>query len=103
MRTVLLTSFVCLSSASLPAQDDAWLVARAPALQALYRHLHENPELSFREHATAALMAKELRDLGLEVTEQVTTDCGPRSVREIVPTLPTVVPLNPMPSTVQLN
>ncbi|MEO6597217.1 MAG: amidohydrolase [Planctomycetota bacterium] len=58
---------------SLPAQADveAWLGEHAPRLEALYRHLHENPELSFHERATAARMAEELRALGFEVTEQV--------------------------------
>ena len=48
-----------------------WLETQAPRLEALYRHLHQHPELSFHEVATAARMAQELRDLGLEVTEQV--------------------------------
>ncbi|MFY9342943.1 MAG: amidohydrolase [Planctomycetota bacterium] len=53
------------------AQDDAWLAARLPALGALYRHLHEHPELSFHERATAARMSEELKALGLEVTQHV--------------------------------
>ncbi|MCA8954138.1 MAG: amidohydrolase [Planctomycetes bacterium] len=56
------------------AQTDAvapWLDARIDDLTALYRHLHEHPELSFRETATAARMAAELRAAGLTVTEQV--------------------------------
>lgn len=42
-----------------------------PDLVALYKHLHANPELSFFEEKTAARLAKELRDLGFEVTEKV--------------------------------
>lgn len=42
-----------------------------PSLMQLYRHLHANPELSFQEVKTAALLAKEARKLGFEVTEKV--------------------------------
>src|SRR5688572_31073089 len=40
-------------------------------LQDLYTHLHSNPELSHLEEKTAARIAKELRDVGYEVTEKV--------------------------------
>jgi hippurate hydrolase len=40
-------------------------------LEALYKHLHANPELSLHEVQTAARLAKELRELGFEVTEKV--------------------------------
>jgi hippurate hydrolase len=40
-------------------------------LGALFEHFHRNPELSFREEATAARLASELRDAGFEVTEGV--------------------------------
>lgn len=49
----------------------AWLDANGAQIDALYRHLHQNPELSFREVKTAARMAKELRAIGVEVTERV--------------------------------
>ena len=49
----------------------AWLERKAPDLEALYLHLHANPELSFRETATAARMAQELKALGLEVAEGI--------------------------------
>ncbi|MEQ8850244.1 MAG: amidohydrolase [Phycisphaerales bacterium] len=39
-----------------------------PYLEALYKHLHANPELSFQEEQTAARMASELRTLGFDVT-----------------------------------
>lgn len=38
-------------------------------LEALYKHLHANPELSFQEQQTAARMAQELRATGFKVTE----------------------------------
>lgn len=37
----------------------------------LYKHFHENPELSFREEKTAARLTKELKALGFDVTERV--------------------------------
>ncbi|MDY7098303.1 MAG: amidohydrolase [Pseudomonadota bacterium] len=40
-------------------------------LAPLFVHFHKNPELSFLESATAARMAQELRDAGVEVTENV--------------------------------
>lgn len=42
-----------------------------PSLVALYKELHANPELSLHETETAARVAKELREVGLEVTEKV--------------------------------
>lgn len=40
-------------------------------LKDLFIHFHRNPELSFRETGTAARLAKELRALGIAVTEGV--------------------------------
>jgi hippurate hydrolase len=40
-------------------------------LDALYRHLHTHPELSVHEKNSAARMARELREIGFEVTEEV--------------------------------
>src|SRR6516162_2974029 len=45
--------------------------AEFDSVQALYKHLHSNPELSLQEVATAARLAKELKALGFEVTEKV--------------------------------
>ncbi len=49
----------------------AKFAAEYPSLEAIYKNLHTNPELSFMETKTAALVAKELRALGVEVTEKV--------------------------------
>jgi len=49
----------------------AKVAAEYAALEAIYRQLHANPELSFMETKTAALVARELRALGIEVTEKV--------------------------------
>lgn len=43
----------------------------AANLEALFKHFHANPELSFREFETAARLAEEFRALGYEVTEKV--------------------------------
>ncbi|CAN5534917.1 M20 family metallopeptidase [soil metagenome] len=42
-----------------------------PALDALYKDLHANPELGFQERRTAALLAAKMRALGFTVTEGV--------------------------------
>jgi len=58
-------------SAQAPAALKPWLAGEAERLEALYRHLHRHPELSFHERETAARLAAELREAGLEVEEQV--------------------------------
>ena len=45
--------------------------ADMPALMALYRDLHANPELSMQEVKTSAKLAAEARKLGFDVTEKV--------------------------------
>src|SRR5256886_2172464 len=40
-----------------------------PSLLAIYKDIHSHPELSTREEKTSALVAKELRAVGREVTE----------------------------------
>lgn len=47
-----------------------------PKLEELYRHLHAHPELSNAEVETAARMAQEMRNLGLEVHENVGASTG---------------------------
>jgi amidohydrolase len=49
----------------------ARIEAEYPSLEAIYKNLHANPELSFMEVKTAALVAREWRALGFEVTEKV--------------------------------
>jgi len=41
-----------------------------PALTEIYKHIHENPELSGHETQTAAYVADHLRKLGYTVTTQ---------------------------------
>jgi len=42
-----------------------------PRLDAIYRDIHQHPELAFQEKATAAKLAREMRAAGLTVTEGV--------------------------------
>ena len=44
-------------------------VSELPSLISIYKDIHAHPELSTREEKTAALVAKELRAAGCEVTE----------------------------------
>lgn len=61
-----------LATSSLAAADVSSLVkSELPSLLTLYKELHANPELSLHEAETAARVAKELKDAGLEVTENV--------------------------------
>ena len=42
-----------------------------PSLLAIYKDLHQHPELSTREQRTSELVAKELRAAGCEVTDHI--------------------------------
>ena len=53
-------------SSELEGLDDIY-----PSLDALYRDLHQNPELSSHEERTAGKLAAHMRALGYEVTEHV--------------------------------
>lgn len=57
--------------AGLKASVDQKVGAEYPALEALYRDLHQNPELSLMEERTSRRIAAELRAAGTEVTENV--------------------------------
>jgi len=45
--------------------------AELPSLLAIYKDLHAHPELSTKEERSAAIVAKELKAAGCEVTERV--------------------------------
>lgn len=73
-------TLACLALAVLPsvtagdevvAAVERRLESEAASLDALYRHLHAHPELSFHEEQTSRRMAEELRACGFEVTEKV--------------------------------
>ena len=64
---LLLLSLAGLSQASFATELDGTL----PSLIETYQHLHQTPELSRREHNTAAFIAQRLQDMGFEVTAGV--------------------------------
>ena len=70
-------SHIALLSACLTAPF-ACVEAQTPStgsdLGKLYRHLHTNPELSFQEAKSSAMLAAELESLGFEVTTRVGDD-----------------------------
>ena len=53
------------------AAVDASIEKELPDLVKLYKHLHENPELSHQEQQTSAKMAAELKAAGFEVTTKI--------------------------------
>lgn len=64
------SSFALAGAASAASLDEA-VDADLPSLVALYKDLHANPELSFREVKSSARMAAELKALGFEVATGV--------------------------------
>ncbi len=74
MRLLLLTAaFTCFTVPTALAGDalETWLDENLASVVALYKELHQTPELSFQEEQTSARLAAELRDSGCEVTERV--------------------------------
>lgn len=73
MKTVpAVAALVALSATPLAAQDlRGQVAAEMPSLMAIYRDLHEHPELSFQEVRSARIMADAARAAGFEVTERV--------------------------------
>jgi amidohydrolase len=75
-------ALACLLASSISAQPagvadglakdvDAQIARHYTSVEGLYKDLHASPELAFEETQTAKKLAKELRDLGFEVTEGV--------------------------------
>src|SRR5437763_57795 len=65
-------SLAILAAGSVFAQEepvDKIAQGELPSLLAVYKDIHSHPELSTREEKTSALVAKELRAVGCEVTE----------------------------------
>src|SRR5436305_1068859 len=58
-------------SRALPDDASAWAKTHQSELVELYKHFHTHPELSFEEYETGPRLAKELRAVGIEVTEGV--------------------------------
>ncbi len=57
--------------AEIERRVDAQVDASYPALFALYKDLHQHPELGFEETRTASRLAQEMRRIGFTVTERV--------------------------------
>jgi amidohydrolase len=70
---ILAPLFLLLPFAAAPAfaqtDLDQSVAKQMDSLTATYKHFHENPELSTQEKETSAIIAKELRSLGYEVTD----------------------------------
>lgn len=71
LLAVAVAALVCLTGITRAEEPKAWTEAHLTELVELYRHFHAHPELSFMEKETAARLAKELRAVGAEVTEEV--------------------------------
>src|SRR6266550_3244935 len=71
IRSWSILSLSILSAVSVFAQQTPQSVAEAelPSLLAIYKDVHSHPELSGHEEHTSALIAKELRAAGCQVTE----------------------------------
>jgi len=68
----LLALSACLPISSTRGEEPArWAKAHVDELFTLYKHFHQNPELSHKEKETSARLAKELKDAGFEVTTGV--------------------------------
>ena len=71
-QVILLVSSLNVSSACLASElSDAIQQDYTNYLAPLWDHFHQNPELSLMETETAKRLAKELRAVGFEVTENV--------------------------------
>lgn len=73
LTSTIAAALAALVSAPAMAQDNlaARIQSDLPGLMAIYRDLHQNPELSFQEVRSARIMADAARAAGFEVTEQV--------------------------------
>src|SRR5438128_7487335 len=73
MKCRLLLVFSIAPALSLFAQQTPQQLADSelPSLLTIYKDIHSHPELSTQEQRTAALLAKELKAVGCEVTENV--------------------------------
>jgi len=70
MRYFHFLPFLCVSTLQ-SAEPDSLVRKEVPSLVALYEELHANPELSLQEKETSVRIARELREVGFEVTEGV--------------------------------
>ena len=74
MKHIVTLAAALLATTAAPVQADPIrdrIAAEIPSLMAIYRDLHQNPELSFQEVRSARIMADAARAAGFEVTEKV--------------------------------
>ncbi len=74
MKHIVTLAAALLATTAAPVQADPIrdrIAAEMPSLMAIYRDLHQNPELSFQEVRSARIMADAARAAGFEVTEKV--------------------------------
>jgi len=73
MRYITLIGCLLLGTAftnpTLPLVDKELIKSDIPFLLDFYKTIHQNPEISLQEKETAARLAKELKSIGFEVTE----------------------------------
>ena len=72
MKIPLVAALVALAPLALPAQQpsiEKLAESELPSCLAIYKDMHSHPELSGKEERTSAIVAKELRAAGCEVTE----------------------------------
>lgn len=68
---ILFTSFILFPIFGFAQNVDKFIDNIYPELDQLYKHLHQNPELSLQEKETSARIAAELKSMGYQVTENV--------------------------------
>ncbi len=68
---ILLVASGSSSLADKPSTIATWIDKQLPSLTATYVFIHQNPEVSFQEQETAALIAQLFRDAGYQVTTGV--------------------------------
>ena len=69
--TILWTSIFCSSVAFAQETPQSLADAELPSLLTIYKDIHSHPELSGHEERTSAMIAKELRAAGCQVTEHL--------------------------------
>jgi hippurate hydrolase len=69
--SILWMPILCSAVAVAQPRVQSLVDAEVPSLLAIYKDVHSHPELSGHEERTAALVAKELRAAGCEVTEHL--------------------------------
>ncbi|MCH9694217.1 MAG: amidohydrolase [Gammaproteobacteria bacterium] len=70
-RTIVIVLLGGLSATALAESLNEAIAADYPYLDSLFKHLHQNPELSMQEFKTSDRMAEEMTGLGFDVTRNI--------------------------------